>query len=225
MVPKTILQKLDEGRQYRDIQNIGIEKRADGEQEKTVTGYATTFNEPYELYRSVWDGYTYIVLEQVDPHAFDDTDMTDVIMQYNHEGRVFARTSNGTLELDPDEHGLHIRANLGGTEIGRQLYEEIEGGYTDKMSFGFRVGKDKREETEERDNETGTTTVTVLRTILTISKLYDVSAVSIPANDGTSISSRNFAEGVIEEVRKEIAEREKRERQKKRIKILTEVNK
>lgn len=225
MVPKTILQKLDEGRQYRDIQNIGIEKRADGEQEKTVTGYATTFNEPYELYRSAWDGYTYIVLEQVDPHAFDDTDMSDVIMQYNHEGRVFARTSNGTLELDPDEHGLHIRANLGGTEIGRQLYEEIEGGYTDKMSFGFRVGKDKREETEERDNDTGMTTVTVLRTILTISKLYDVSAVSIPANDGTSISSRNFAEGVIEEVRKEIAEREKRERQKKRIKILTEVNK
>lgn len=225
MVPKTILQKLDEGRQYRDIRNIGIEKRADGEQEKTVTGYATTFNEPYELYRSTYDGYTYVILEQVDPNAFDDTDMSDVIMQYNHEGRVFARTSNGTLELDPDEHGLHIRANLGGTEIGRQLYEEIEGGYTDKMSFGFRVGKDKREETEERDNETGMTTVTVLRTILTISKLYDVSAVSIPANDGTSISSRNFAEGVIEEVRKEIAEREKRERQKKRIKILTEVNK
>lgn len=225
MVPKTILQKLDEGRQYRDIQNIGIEKRADGEQEKTVTGYATTFNEPYELYRSSYDGYTYIILEQIDPNAFDDTDMSDVIMQYNHEGRVFARTSNGTLELDPDEHGLHIRANLGGTEIGRQLYEEIEGGYTDKMSFGFRVGKDKREETEERDAETGVTTITVLRTILTISKLYDVSAVSIPANDGTSISSRNFAEGVIEEVRKEIAEREKRERQKKRIKILTEVNK
>ena len=149
--------------------------------------------------------------------------MTDVIMQYNHEGRVFARTSNGTLELDPDEHGLHIRADLGGTEIGRQLYEEIEGGYTDKMSFGFRVSKDKREETEERDEETGVTTVTVLRTILSISKLYDVSAVSIPANDGTSISSRNFAEGVIEEVRKEIAEREKRERQKQKIRIMTEV--
>lgn len=223
MIPKTIAQKLDEGRQYRDLKSIGIEKRADGE--KTVTGYATTFNEPYELYRSSWGGYTYIVLEQVDPNAFADTDMSDVIMQYNHEGRVFARTSNGTLELDPDEHGLHIRANLGGTEIGRQLYEEIAGGYTDKMSFGFRAGQDKREETEERDEENGTVTVTVLRTILTISKLYDVSAVSNPANDGTSISSRNFAEGVIDEVRKEIAEREKRERQKKRIKILTEVNK
>lgn len=220
---KNLMQKLDEGRQYRNIDVSTFERRAEGENEKIVSGYATTFNQPYELYRSTWDGYTYIVMEQVDPKAFDETDMSDVIMQYNHEGRVFARTSNGTMELDPDEHGLHVRANLGGTEIGRQLYEEIEGGYTDKMSFGFRVGKDKREETEERDEENGTTTVTILRTILTVSKLYDVSAVSIPANDGTSISSRNFAEGVIDEVRKEIAKREERERQKKKIRILTEV--
>lgn len=220
---KNLMQKLDEGRQYRNIDVSTFERRAEGDNEKIVSGYATTFNQPYELYRSSWDGYTYIVLEQVDPKAFDETDMSDVIMQYNHEGRVFARTSNGTMELDPDEHGLHVRANLGGTEIGRQLYEEIEGGYTDKMSFGFRVGKDKREETEERDEDNGTTTVTILRTILTVSKLYDVSAVSIPANDGTSISSRNFAEGVIDEVRKEIAKREERERQKKKIRILTEV--
>lgn len=220
---KNLMQKLDEGRQYRNIDVSTFERRAEGDNEKIVSGYATTFNQPYELYRSSWDGYTYIVLEQVDPKAFDDCDMSDVIMQYNHEGRVFARTSNGTMELDPDEHGLHVRANLGGTEIGRQLYEEIEGGYTDKMSFGFRVGKDKREETEERDEDNGTTTVTILRTILTVSKLYDVSAVSIPANDGTSISSRNFAEGVIDEVRKEIAKREERERQKQKIRILTEV--
>ena len=220
---KNLMQKLDEGRQYRNIDVSTFERRAEGDNEKIVSGYATTFNQPYELYRSSWDGYTYIVLEQVDPKAFDETDMSDVIMQYNHEGRVFARTSNGTMELDPDEHGLHVRANLGGTEIGRQLYEEIEGGYTDKMSFGFRVGKDKREETEERDEDNGTTTVTILRTILTVSKLYDVSAVSIPANDGTSISSRNFAEGVIDEVRKEIAKREERERQKQKIRILTEV--
>lgn len=219
---KTIEDRLEQGRQYRDINVAAFERRAEGD-EKIVTGYATTFNEPYELFRSAWDGYLYIVNEQVDPGAFDETDMRDVIMQYNHEGRVFARTSNGTLELDPDEHGLHIRANLGGTEIGRQLYEEIEGGYTDKMSFGFRVGKDKREETEERNEETGVTTVTILRTILSVSKLYDVSAVSIPANDGTSISSRNYAEGVIDEVRQEIAERENRRRQKQKIKIMTEV--
>ena len=224
METKTILQKLDEGRQYRDIDVSSFERRAGEDGEKTVTGYATTFSQPYELYRDAWGGYVYIVREQVDPEAFKNTDMSDVIMQYNHKGRVFARGSNGTLELDPDAHGLHIRANLGGTEIGRQLFEEISGGYTTKMSFGFRVGKDKREETEERNEETGVTTVTILRTILEISKLYDVSAVSLPANDATSISARNFGEGVVAEFKKEILAREKRERQKKKIKILTEVS-
>ena len=223
MEMKTILTKLDEGRQYRDIDVSSFERRAGEDGEKTVTGYATTFNQPYELYRDSWNGYVYIVREQVDPAAFDNTDMDDVIMQYNHEGRVFARGSNGTLELDPDEHGLHIRANLGGTEIGRQLFEEISGGYTTKMSFGFRVGKDKREKTEERNEETGVPTVTILRTILEISKLYDVSAVSLPANDATSISARNFGEGVIAEVKKEVLAREARERQKRKIRLLMEV--
>lgn len=220
---KTIMQKLDEGRQYRSIDVSAFERRAEGDAEKTVAGYATTFNQPYELYRDAWDGMVVIVREQVDKNAFADTDRSDVIMQYNHEGRVFARTSNGTLELSPDDHGLHIRANLGGTELGRQLYEEIDGGYTTKMSFGFRVGKDKQERTEEQDAETGVTTITIMRTILSISKLYDVSAVSLPANDATSISARNFSEGVIEEVKKEILAREARERQKQKIRILTEV--
>lgn len=225
MEPKTIQAKLDEGRQYRSFDVSHFERRAEDNGEKVVEGYATTFNQPYELWRDAWDGNVYIFMEQVDARAFDNTDMTDVIMQYNHEGRVFARTGNNTLALDSDAHGLHIRADLGGTEIGRQLFEEIEGGYTDKMSFGFRVGKDKREETEERNEETGVRTVTVLRTILGISKLYDVSAVSLPANDATSISARNYCEGVIAEIKEEFLAREKRERQKRKIKILTEVNK
>ena len=213
---KNLTAKLDEGRQYRNIDVSSFERRAEDEQ-KIVEGYATTFDAPYELFSM--DGYT--VMEQIDKRAFDDTDMSDVIMQYDHEGRVFARQSNGTLELRSDDHGLHVRADLGGTEIGRQLFEEISGGYTTKMSFGFRVGEDERTVTEDHE----TNNVTVLRTITKISKLYDVSAVSLPANDGTSISSRNFAEGVIEEVKQEIAKREEKERQKKRIKILTEVNK
>lgn len=218
-----ILERIAEGRQYRNIDVSSFERRAEGDDEKTVSGYATTFNQPYELVRDAWDGVIFVVREQIDGSAFDDTEMDDVIMQYDHFGRVFARTKNNTLELDPDEHGLHIRANLGGTELGRQVYDEIEGGYTDKMSFGFRVGKDKRERTEETDSETGVTTITVLRTILSISKLYDVSAVSLPANDATSISARSFCDGVIEELKKEFLDREKRERQKKKIKILTEV--
>lgn len=217
---KTLEVRLSEGREYRDMAALS---RIEGDG-KIVEGYATTFNEPYVLFRDAMNGVEYIFREQVDPNAFDNTDMTDVIMQYNHEGRVFARTNNGTLGLNADDHGLHIRADLGGTEIGRQLYEEIEGGYTDKMSFGFRVGKDKTEQTEERD-ENGMITVNILRTILEISKLYDVSAVSIPANDATSISARNFCDGVIEEIKGEFLAREQRERQKQRIRIMTEVNK
>lgn len=209
---KTIMDKLFEGRQYRDINVSAFERRTEGDGEKIVSGYATTFNQPYELWS--YDGYT--VLEQIDPAAFDDCDMADVIMQYNHEGRVFARTGNGTLELDPDDKGLHIRANLGGTEIGRQLFEEIEGGYTTKMSFGFRVAEDKREVTENHEDGS----VTVLRTITKIKKLYDVSAVSLPANDATSISARDYGEGVIAEIREEIL---KRKKQKLRIRLMTEV--
>lgn len=215
METKTIMDKLDEGRQYRSFELSGFERRAEADEKKTVEGYATTFNRPYELWS--YDGYT--VIEQIDARAFDECDMSDVIMQYDHEGRVFARTSNETLSVNPDSVGLHVRAELGGTEIGRQLYQEIEGGYTTKMSFGFRVAEDKREVTENHEDNT----VTVLRTITKISKLYDVSAVSLPANDATSISARSFGEGVIAEIKEEILARAKRERQKKRIKILTEV--
>lgn len=181
----------------REYRNFLMEIRsAENEEDgKIVRGYASTFNEPYELYN---DGQ-YIVREQVDPAAFDDADMNDVIMQYNHEGKVFARTSNGTLDVSVDDKGLAIRADLGGTGAGRELYEEIKGGYTTKMSFGFTVDEDKRETVENREDGT----VTVLRTITKIRKVYDVSAVSIPANDGTSISVRQLTDGVIGELEAE----------------------
>lgn len=213
---KTIQAKLDEGRQYRNIDVSAFERRTDDDKgEKIVEGYATTFNQPYQLWS--YDGYT--VMEQIDARAFDDCDMSDVIMQYDHEGRVFARISNETLSLNADDVGLKIRANLGGTEIGRELFEEIQGGYTTKMSFGFKVGEDKREVTENHEDNT----VTVLRTITKISKLYDVSAVSLPANDATSISARSFFDGLIEELKQDKLAHEKRERQKKQIKILLEM--
>ena len=205
---KTIEDKLNEGRQYRNLVEIRSK-----EDEQVVEGYATTFDQPYVLYST--DEYE--IREQVDAHAFDNTDMGDVIMQYDHAGRVFARTGNGTLELNPDENGLHIRANLGGTELGRQLYEEIKGGYTTKMSFGFTVREDKREETKEDGR------VIVLRTITDIGKLYDVSAVSIPANDATEISARTYGEGVIAEAQEEFRKREERTRMINQIKILCEV--
>lgn len=194
-ISEKVLAKMQNGREYRKIEIANIETRDEDDGQMIVEGYATTFNEPYELFNM--DGY--IVREQIAPTAFNDTDMSDVIMQYDHEGRVFARTSNNTLLLTVDGHGLKIRANLGGTEIGRRLYEEIKGGYTNKMSFGFTVADDERTVTEDRVN--GTTDV--LRTITGIKKLYDVSAVSIPANGATEISARTLADGLIGEIKEE----------------------
>lgn len=204
---KTLEDKMKAGREYRNL----AEFRAEDNEDYVVTGYASTFNEPYLL----WRDSTYTVREQVDPHAFDETDMTDVIMQYDHVGRVFARKSNGTLELSVDDHGLKIdRAYLGGTEIGRQLFEEIRGGYTSKMSFGFIVEDETRDVQENA--ETGE--VEVLRTITRVSKLFDVSAVSLPANDGTTISARNLSDGLIAEVKEEIRAAHERAETIKRIK-------
>jgi len=213
---KTIEEKLNEGRSYRNMINFEVREADDGEM--IAEGYATTFDDPYELFSyDNWNGYRVHVLEQVAREAFDNTDMDDTIMQYNHEGRVFARVSNDTLKLRTDSHGLHVEADLSGTEIGRQLYEEIKGGYTNRMSFGFTVSKDSR--TEERDDENKE--ITVLRTITGISRLWDVSAVSIPANDGTAISARSWCDGVIAELTEEFRKAEEKERQKKKIKILS----
>ena len=197
-------------REYRDMVLRIVED--DPEERKVVTGYASTFNEPYTLYED--DDLVY--KEQVSPRAFDQTDMTDVIMQYDHEGRVFARMSNNTLRVAPDEKGLFIEADLGGTEIGRQLYDEIAGGYTDKMSFGFIVSEDTEDRSEAVDGR-----VEILRTITGISKLFDVSAVSIPANNGTSISvsTRSRIDGVIEEIQAERLEAEKIELERRRAEV------
>lgn len=210
-IPKTIQNKLDEGRQYRSFE--GMEARAEEDGSMAVEGYASTFNQPYMLFR---DG-NYEVWEQVDRDAFAEADMEDIILQYDHVGRVFARKSNGTLAVTPDEVGLRIHADLGGTELGRQLYEEIKGGYTTKMSFGFKVAEDRKEVTESDDE------VKVLRTITKIDRVYDVSAVSLPANDATSISARSYGEGVIAELRQELLLREEHERKRKQIKIMLDL--
>lgn len=217
---KTINEKMNEGREYRKTQAFEIRVNQEAPDEKRVEGYATTFDEPYELFSyDGWDGYRVHVVEKVDPQAFDKCDMDDVIMQYDHEGRVFARKSNGTLGLKVDGHGLLINANLSGTRLGQDIYEEIKGGYTNKMSFGFTVSKDKRETEEDKENKVRTIT----RTILGIGKLYDVSAVSLPANDMTEISARGYADGVIAELKEEFLESERRARQIKKIKLMMEV--
>ena len=197
-------------REYRDMtMEIRSAENEEVEQEerKIVTGYASTFNEPYTLYED--DDWRFN--EVVDSKAFDNTDMSDVIMQYDHAGRVFARMSNNTLTVIPDERGLLIEANLEGTELGRQLFEEIKGGYTNKMSFGFTVDGEEILDTKDVDGKALT-----VRTITSVRKLYDVSAVSLPANDATSISVRSLTDGEIERIQAERLEAEKLETERRR---------
>ena len=170
-------------REYRAFADF---RALDGQQSPyTVTGYACT----YDKYR-LWGDYS----ERISPDAFQYADLSDVILQFDHRGRIYARTSNHTLQVTPDGRGLLVRADLSGSSAAKELFEEIRAGLITKMSFGFRVDKDHA---EDRD---------YTRVIDRVSKVYDVSAVSLPANDNTeiSVSTRDFFHAV-EERRKQAA--------------------
>lgn len=166
-------------REYRSMELRTLEQTEDNNY--VVDGYATTFNSPYELYR---DG-KYIVMEQVDRHAFDEAYTEDTIFQYDHSGMVYARTRNKTLLLETNDHGLKVTADLGSTEASRGIWEAIDKGLIDRMSFAFTVAGDSYEEEEQANGD-----IILTRTIKKIGRLYDVSAVSFPANEQTSISAR-----------------------------------
>ena len=200
-------------REYRALVSFGAEKKDDKEEKSyKVSGYASTFD-TYTLFEV--DGIEY--KERIDSHAFDDADMTDVIMQYDHAGRVFARTSNGTLTVSVDERGLKIEADLSTTEASRELYDEIAAGLIIKMSFAFKVAD------EHYDSNSHT------RVIDSIAKVFDVSAVSIPANENTEIFARSaFFDGVIEKEKAERLEQTRKETERRKLKLrlqLMEVSK
>lgn len=198
-------------REYRDIDLGGMELRTLDDGQMVVEGYAAKWNE-YVL----WDDGEYRMLERFNPHAFDNTDLSDIIMQLNHEGRVYARGGNKTLIVGPDEIGLKMAAYLGGTEEGRKIFEEIKGGYLTKMSHSFRRKRSKREVIENLDEHR----IDIHVEILEVAKEYDVSAVSLPANDATEISARSYSEGVIAEVKQERLAIEAQRRKKEQIAIM-----
>lgn len=189
--------KVTVNKEYRSI-TMPLTVTATGqkllESEYYVEGYATIFNSPYELYR-IGDKKYY---EVIDRHALDNADMSDVIMQYDHTGRIYARNSNNTLLLNINDRGLLIAADLSKTQLSRELYEDIKAEMINKMSWSFIVKKDKYDK------------ATRTRTILKVSKIYDVSAVSVPANDDTTISARDYFN----------AQREKEQQMIKRIEAL-----
>lgn len=194
----------------RDREYRSMEMRLSDSEEVNyaVEGYASTF-ERYKLFED--EGVDYF--EQIDPRAFDDADMTDCVFRVDHEGPVYARTSAGTVQLWIDEHGLAQKTDLSKTQRARDLFEDIKAGNYPKMSFAFTVAED------HYDRATHT------RVIDRIAKVFDVSPVSFPANPTTelSVSTRDYFNGVIEAEKAERLEREKREIQKQRIRILAEV--
>jgi len=181
--------------QYRALVSLlpaqeGKKKRFDSEH--YVEGYAATFDQPYKL----WGDYS----EQIDRNALSGADITDVIMQYDHVGKVLARLSNDTLIIEPDDHGIFVAADLSKSKAARDLYEEIQAGLITRMSWAFTVLEDSY--------NTDTKTWTIMK----VKKIFDVSAVSIPANDATEISARARVDGAIET--------EHRETEARRAKVL-----
>lgn len=192
-------------REYRFLSSFEVEER-DGLNEAPsykVKGYASTF-EPYEM--AEIDGVKYY--EQIDRHAFDEADMTDVVFLRDHTGRVLARTKNNSVQLSIDDHGLYNETDLGLTGASREMYEDIATGNYSQMSFSFVV------ESDHYDRTTRT------RVIDRIKKLYDISAVSFPANPGTEIglSFRDRVNGEIEAERAERLEAEKEEQRRAEMK-------
>lgn len=172
----------------RFYRNFDIVLRdAENADSKIIEGYAVKFNDPTVLYE--YDGVQY--KEVVDRNAFNGVDLSNVVLNFNHGGKPVARTKNGTLTLTVDNVGLSVRADLSGTEDGRALFEEVKGGYLDKMSFAFTT-ENNNAEYMRYDKATHTTT------ILKVKRLYDTAVVDFPAYENTSVFARNFYRAVAD---------------------------
>ena len=129
----------------------------------SLTGRAVVFNQPTVLYE--YDGIEY--KEIIEPSALDQTDLSDVVLRYNHEQgfTVLARTRNRSLELEKRLDGLYMVAELQpDITAHKDLYAAVKAGLIDKMSFGFVVAEDG----EEYDRATHT------RRITNIKRLWDL---------------------------------------------------
>lgn len=190
-----------DGREYRSFELM--QPVSDGGY--VVEGYATTFDDPYDFGRGT--------KEVIESGALDGADMSDVIFQVNHEGLVLARLRNGTMLLERDGHGLRVRADLGGSQQGRELHEAIKNGLVDRMSWGFAIAPGGW----RYDEATRTSYISK------IEKVFDVSAVSIPANEGTEIHARSYIDGVIEAEGRESAQRKAEQEERARVAAFLEI--
>lgn len=155
------------------------EIQAVSEEKMIIEGYAIKFNE-----QTLIGTEAYGFKEIISVDALIETNMKDVPLKYNHQDNflVIARTRNKSLELEVDEVGLKIRAELLDTQSNQDIYKMVKSGLLDKMSFAFTVKN-------QSWDRTGTIPV---RTIQKIDRLYDVSIVDVPAYEGTSVYARSL---------------------------------
>ena len=162
-------------RKIRQARSLQTQFRAaETDWEKYIEGYFATFGGVYEL----WPGAT----ESVDSHAFDGALADDIRALIDHETRlVLGRNKAGTLELKVDERGLwgKIKLNQSDTDA-MNLYSRVQRGDVDQCSFGFDI---LEEDTEYRDDGSIHWTIKKVR-------MYEVSCVTFPAYEDTSISAR-----------------------------------
>ena len=175
-----------------------------GEEANIIEGYAVVFDTVETMYE--YDGIKYN--EEVRSGAFNNAEMRDVVLNFNHGGKPVARTKNNTLQLTIDQRGVFIKADLSGTEEGRRLFEEVKGGYLDKMSFAFTINA------EEYNKDTRT------RSITEVKRLYDVAVVDIPAYESTSVQARSYFKA---EAEKELAEARELEQRRRKLKLKLEL--
>ena len=162
-----------------NCENVSV-RDDDGESKMIVEGYPIIFDK--ETYIEGWDGGFY---EKVDRNAFNNADMTDVALKYNHNDNVFimARTRNGSLTLTPDEKGVFMHAELIDTDTNKDVYKMVRAGLLTEGSFAFTVSDDKE---ELKDGE-------IHRTIMGIGTLFDVSICPNGAyGDLTEIYARSY---------------------------------
>lgn len=206
---------IEKGWNLRSFQNFEIrakekENDDDKSEDMTIEGVACVFDSETTLFE--WEGIEY--KEKVDKNAFKSADISDVIFNYNHGGRVYARTRNDSLHLEVKEDGLHVLISLNPEDEGhKQLYRDIKSGLIDKMSYAYTVS----EESYDID--------THVRTVLKIKKLYDVSAVDFPAYDSTSISARSVLDlekSEMEKLENDTLKKKENE-QRKRIALITKI--
>ena len=153
-------------------------READGEM--YISGYFAVFNSEYEI----WPG----AVESVAETAFDGALSDDIRCLIDHETRlVLGRNKAGTLALKTDARGLwgEVRINPNDQDAVN-LYERVKRGDVDQCSFGFDI---LDEEFEDRGD-------TVKWTIKKV-KLYEVSVVTFPAYEETSVSARKRQLGEI----------------------------